>query len=104
MILQFILENLAAILTACVGIYLAVATRKKTESETAATLVRAAKEMTELHNSEIDDLKDSESFLKEYIEYLLNGMEKLTNQIKRKKFKPSFRPVSLEKFMKNPPK
>lgn len=92
------ISYLAALLTAVVGMFLAFSVRRKNLADADESLTSSAKNVVDMLNIAIENLKAERVVLKLYIEYLLVGIDRLLEQLKAKKVTPLFIPKSVDTF------
>jgi hypothetical protein len=102
------LESRLGILAMAVGIYISITTRRKAlnESEKAhneatESLTRAAKNIVDSTQHEMERLRVEDILHEGYINYLLEGIYNLQQQLKAHDIKPTFNPVPIRIFLDN---
>lgn len=102
------LESLLGILAMAVGIYISVTTRRKALNESAKahneateSLTRAAKNIVESNQHEMDRLRIEDMQHEGYVNYLLEGIYRLQAQVRRLEGRPVFNPLPLRMYLEN---
>ena len=91
-----LIYSLAGLVTVVTGWFLTESIRKKNKSDTSESLVTSAMTMLEHKQKELENAIQDLALHKEYIDYLLKGIEKLHRQLKSRK--PSFKPKDILTF------
>jgi hypothetical protein len=89
---------IAAFITAAVGTYMAESIRKKNAADTAKALTDTAMNIVNQKDEDIKELRQQNSILRLYIQYLLTGIGQLRSQLGQ--IIPTFTPKSLDEFQK----
>lgn len=91
-----ILSYIAALITAVVGLWLAESIRSKNKADAAESLTAAAENIVESVRASNTELKQENSLLRLYVQYLLTGIAQLRGQLGAEV--PVFTPKSLDEF------
>lgn len=104
------LETFMGILAVAVGIYISVSTRKKAlresdkaHNEAIESITRAAKNIVDANQNEMDHLRVGDHEHASYINYLLEGIFKLHVQIRAFEIDPVFHPLPIQIYNKKEP-
>ncbi len=101
--MDFIIENynlIATLVTAAIGLYLAVSTRKKSEADAIQSISNAASTLVNSQSKHLDDMETDMTNMEDYAIYLLEGIDKLTRQLKQRSIKPAFIPKPMSRYKK----
>lgn len=101
--MDFIIENynlIATLTTAAIGLYLAVSTRKKSEADAIQSISNAASNLVNSQSKHLDDMETDMTNMEDYAVYLLEGIDKLTRQLKQRNIKPAFIPKPMSRYKK----